>query len=124
LKAHKIGQVSVPVRDVERATAFYRDVLCLPHLFVAPPGLSFFDCGGTRLMLSRPEKPELDHPASILYYLVEKIEERHDELKRKGVRCVHEPRFLGPMPDHDLWMAFYEDGEGNTFALMEEKAKA
>jgi hypothetical protein len=28
---------------------------------MAPLGLAFFDCGGVRLILSRPEKPEFDH---------------------------------------------------------------
>jgi len=25
------------------------------------------------------------------------------------------------MPDHELWMAFFNDGEGNTHALMQER---
>src|SRR5258708_11670291 len=60
-----IGQISIIVADLERATAFYRDVLGLPLLFTAPK-LAFFDCGGVRLMLGRAETPELDHPSSIL----------------------------------------------------------
>src|SRR6202795_4900276 len=65
----RIGQIAINAHDVDRATAFYRDVLGLPHLFRAGQ-LSFFDCGGVRLMLSPPEKPEFDHPASFLYFQV------------------------------------------------------
>src|SRR5258708_20445319 len=64
-----IGQVSIIVHDLQRATAFYRDTLGLPLLFTAP-NLAFFDCGGVRLMLGPAETPELDHPSSILYFRV------------------------------------------------------
>lgn len=62
-----IGQIAINAHDVDRATAFYRDVLGLPHLFRAGQ-LSFFNCGGVRLMLDRAENPETDHPSSILYF--------------------------------------------------------
>lgn len=65
LRLSQIGQISVPVKDVERATAFYRDQLGMAHLFTAPPGLSFFDCGGVRLMLSRPEGPGQETRSSV-----------------------------------------------------------
>ena len=62
----EVGQIAVTVEDVERATAFYRDVLGVPFLFDAP-GLAFFDLGGIRLMLSRPEGVESS--SSLLYFL-------------------------------------------------------
>jgi catechol 2,3-dioxygenase-like lactoylglutathione lyase family enzyme len=68
----RLGQVAIPVQNVERATAFYRDVLGLPFLFAAGQ-LAFFDCGGVRIMLDRPEKKEFDHPSSILYFSVPDI---------------------------------------------------
>ena len=52
----RIGQIAINAHDVARATAFYRDTLELPFLFAAGK-LSFFDCGGVRLMLTEPEKP-------------------------------------------------------------------
>lgn len=58
----RVGQIAINVHDVNRATAFYRDILGLPLLFTAG-SLAFFDCGGVRLMLTHPEKPEFDHPA-------------------------------------------------------------
>ena len=66
----RLGQVQIGTHDVERAADFYENVLGLKLLFKAPPGLAFFDCGGVRLMLDRPEKPEFDHPSSILYFAV------------------------------------------------------
>ncbi len=113
-----VGQIAINVQDLGRATAFYRDTLGLRHLFTAPPGLAFFDCGGVRLMLEVPEDPAHRHPASILYYKVAAIETPHHDLVSRGAKVVREPHLLAKMPDHDLWMSFYEDGEGNTLALM------
>jgi methylmalonyl-CoA/ethylmalonyl-CoA epimerase len=67
----QIGQIAINAKDTERATAFYRDVLGLKLLFQAGPKLSFFDCGGVRLMITVPEEAEFNHPSSILYYKVE-----------------------------------------------------
>jgi methylmalonyl-CoA/ethylmalonyl-CoA epimerase len=123
-EVQQIGQVAINVHDLQRAVAFYRDVLGLQHLFDAGPKLSFFVCGGVRLMLSIPERPEYDHPASILYYKVSDLEATHRELVAKDVRFDRAPHLIAPMPTHDLWMAFARDSEGNPFALMAEKNKA
>jgi catechol 2,3-dioxygenase-like lactoylglutathione lyase family enzyme len=114
-----LGQIAMPVRDPARGLAFYRDILRLPFLFEAPP-LSFFDCGGVRLMLSVPSAPEYDHPGSILYFEVPDIAAAHAELSGRGVRFKDTPHLLARLPDHELWMTFFEDSEGNTLALMAE----
>lgn len=114
-----IGQISIIVQDVDRATAFYRDVLGLSLLF-AVPGMSFFDCGGVRLMLGRPSAPELDHPSSILYFHVPDIQAAHKQLVARGVEIVAPPRLIAPMPTHDLWMTGFRDTEGNIHQLMSE----
>jgi predicted enzyme related to lactoylglutathione lyase len=114
-----LGQVSMIAHDVDRATAFYAETLQLKLLFRAGP-LSFFDCGGVRLMLSRPEKPEFDHPGSVLYFKVGDIRAAHRELQGRGVTFIEEPHLIARMPDHELWMAFFNDSEGNTLALMSE----
>jgi methylmalonyl-CoA/ethylmalonyl-CoA epimerase len=116
----QIGQIAINVQDVERATAFYRDTLGMRFLF-AFPGLAFFDCGGVRLMLSRAEDPKLDHPASILYYRVADIEAAHQALAARGVRFEREPHLVARMPDHELWLAEFNDSEENILALMAEK---
>jgi methylmalonyl-CoA/ethylmalonyl-CoA epimerase len=115
-----LGQISMNARDIERATAFYADTLQVPLLFRAGQ-MSFFNCGGLRLMLSTPERPEFDHPGSVLYFKVDEIAAAHAELVRRGVAFEGEPHRIARMPDHELWMAFFRDSEGNTLALMEER---
>ena len=119
----RIGQIAINAHDVERAAAFYQDTLGLKLLFKAGPGLAFFDCGGVRLMLTRPEKAEFDHPGSILYFAVPDIQAAHATMKEKGVRLEDEPHVVARMPDHDLWMVFFRDTEGNLMGLMSEVAK-
>jgi predicted enzyme related to lactoylglutathione lyase len=114
-----LGQISINVRDLERATVFYRDVLGLPLLFTVP-NLAFFDCGGVRLMLGRAETPELDHPSSILYFRVTEIKAAHQRLLEMGVQFLSAPRVIAPMPTYDLWMAAFRDSEGNILQLMSE----
>jgi len=119
----RLGQIQVRAHDIERAAAFYQDVLGLKLLFKAPPGLAFFDCGGVRLMIDRPEKPEFDHPSSILYFAVSDIQAAHAHMKQIGVRFEDEPHMIAKMPDHDLWMTFFRDSEDNLLALMSEMNK-
>src|SRR5947209_19739965 len=88
----RIGQISVNVHDLERATAFYKDVLGVKHLFSFPPKMAFFDCDGIRLMLAIPERPDLDHPSSILYFKVDDIEAACDALSKHGVQRSEERR--------------------------------
>ena len=115
----RIGQIAINAHDVDRATAFYRDVLGLPHLFRAGH-LSFFSCGGVRLMLSPPEKPQFDHPASILYFQVGDIHAAFQRLQSAGVKFEDEPHLIARMPTHELWMNHFNDTEGNLLALMSE----
>ena len=119
----RLGQIAVNAKDVERAAAFYQNVLGLNLLFKAPPGLAFFDCGGVRLMLDRAEKPEFDHPSSVLYFAVPDIRSAYGKLKESGVRFEDEPHVIAKMPTHDLWMTFFRDSEGNLLALMSEVAR-
>ncbi|HKI05106.1 MAG TPA: VOC family protein [Thermoanaerobaculia bacterium] len=120
LQLSRVGQIALTVRDLARAVAFYRDTLGMPFLFEAPPKMAFFDCGGIRLMLGVPEEPEFDHPSSILYYKVDDIQAAWEGLKEAGVDLQQPPHLLARMPDHDLWMAFFRDSEGNMLALMSE----
>jgi methylmalonyl-CoA/ethylmalonyl-CoA epimerase len=117
----RIQQIAITVQDVERATAFYRDVLGMRLLFRAPPGLSFFDCGGVRLMLSLPEGAEAPEGNSILYYATEDIEAAHSVLAGRGVSFIGDPHVVARMPDRDVWLAEFRDSEGNVLALMSER---
>lgn len=116
----QIAQISMRARDVARAVSFYRDTLGLTLLFEAPPQMAFFDCGGIRLMVSVPTEPEFDHPGSILYFRVDDIQSAHAAYRERGVTFRGEPHLVARMPDHELWMAFFQDSEGNTLALMNE----
>ena len=117
----RIGQIAIVCQDVNRAKAFYKDVLGLQHLFDAPPGLSFFQCGGVRLMLSKAEGDA--NGTSTLYFLISGIEGAVKELKARGTKVIGEPHMIAKMPDHDLWLAEFRDSENNVMALMEEKRK-
>src|SRR3970040_1129946 len=116
-----IGQIAMAVKDLDRAVAFYRDRLGMRLLFQVPPGLAFFDCGGIRLMIEVPPDKEFDHPGSILYFKVDDIHGASADLTSRGVDFRDQPHLIAKMPDHELWMAFFRDGEGNTRALMHEK---
>ena len=118
-----IGQIAINAHDLERATKFYKDILRLNHLFSVPPNMAFFDCGGIRLMLAHPERPDLDHPSSILYFNVQNIEKAHQELVARGVHFETGPMLVAPMATYDLWLAEFRDSEGNVLALMCEKPK-
>jgi methylmalonyl-CoA/ethylmalonyl-CoA epimerase len=120
LAQSRIRQIAVVCKDVARATAFYRDTLGLPFLFAAGPALSFFDCGGVRLMLSSDNEGH-DNLASMLYYLVTDIEGTQSDLETKGVSFVEKPHMIAKMPDHELWLSAFKDSEGNLLGLMEEK---
>ena len=116
----RIGQIFVNVKDFDRAIAFYRDVLGMKFLFQAPPNMAFFDCDGIRLMVGVADRPELDHPASIIYYKVDDIERVYEVFKARGVEFVAKPHLVAPMPTYDLWLADFRDSEGNLLALMSE----
>ena len=119
----KIGQIAVIVHDLERATAFYKDKLGMKHIFSVPPKMAFFDCDGIRLMLGIPERPEFDHPSSILYFKVDDIDAAYDTLTKRGVPFATNPALIAPMESYDLWLAEFRDSEENIMALMCEKAK-
>jgi methylmalonyl-CoA/ethylmalonyl-CoA epimerase len=90
----QIGQIFVNVKDLDRATAFYRDVLGMKYLFSAPPGMVFFDCGGIRLMLGKADRPEIDQIASIIYYKVNDIEKVAEVFKARGVEFIIDPHLV------------------------------
>jgi catechol 2,3-dioxygenase-like lactoylglutathione lyase family enzyme/DNA-binding CsgD family transcriptional regulator len=113
-----LGQVSLYARDVARAETFYRDVLGLPHVFTFGD-LAFFDCGGVRLYIHAVGEEEW-RPGSILYFLVDDIRTAHEDLGRRGVKFTGAPHLIYEDDETHVqeWMAFFEDNEGNTLALM------
>jgi methylmalonyl-CoA/ethylmalonyl-CoA epimerase len=105
------------VREVERAKAFYRDVLGLNHLFDAPPGLAFLQCGETRLMLSRSESPETVGN-SILYYGVEDVAAAYEAMRAQGVAFEEPPRRIAEVDGKPIDLAVCRDSEGNLLGLI------
>ncbi len=120
----RIGQIAVPVSDIERAIAFYRDTLGMRFLFQAtPPGLGFFDLNGVRLMLDAPARSQGQHSSSVIYYQVADLDAAFTTLSKRGVQFEAQPYLLARMPDHELWMAFFRDPDENLLALMSEVRK-
>ena len=116
----QISQIAIPIQDLDRAVAFYRDTLGLPFLFQAPPGLAFFQCGEVRLMLSRPEGGEEAQGAAVLYYKVTDLPTAYATLQARQVDFIDAPHLIAKLADHELWMVFFRDSEGTMVALMSE----
>ena len=116
----KIAQIAITVSDLERAKAFYRDVLGLQWIADAPPGLSFFRCGEVRLMLSRPEGPETGGN-SILYYGVDDAHAAHEALAAAGVAFDQPPHVVGRLGRTEVTLGVCRDSEGNLLGLMSER---
>jgi methylmalonyl-CoA/ethylmalonyl-CoA epimerase len=117
---NEIGQIAVPVSDIEQAITFYRDVLGMRFLFQAPPGLGFFDCHGVRLMLDVPAKDQSQNYSSIIYYKVSDLHAAFDMLSTRGVVFEEKPHLVAKFPDYELWMAFFRDPDANLLALISE----
>ena len=113
----RLAQVAVTVRDLERAKAFYGEILGLPHLFDAPPGLAFYQCGDTRLMLSQPEGPETAGN-SILYYGVEDVDSAYSAMLARGVAFEEAPRRIAEVDGKPIHLAICRDSEGNLLGLI------
>jgi catechol 2,3-dioxygenase-like lactoylglutathione lyase family enzyme len=116
-----VGQLAIPVSDLERSVRYYRDVLGLRFLFQAPPGLAFLDCGGVRLMLTQTQESEVTPPVGVIYYRVADIDQAYATLHTRGVTFVGEPHLIARLPDHELWMVFLRDPDEHLLALMEER---
>ena len=100
----QLGQVALRIHDVDSAIEFYRDALGMKFLF-STGTMAFFDCGGVRLMLSMPERPEFDRRGSILYFKVDDLKAARSTMIDRGGEFVDEPHLIARMPDHELWMS-------------------
>ncbi|MCT6699785.1 VOC family protein [Rheinheimera sp. 4Y26] len=120
-KLSTIGQIAITVSDIDRALAFYREVLGLEFLFRAGPGLAFLNADGVRLMLSTPQGEGAVAANSVLYFKVSAIEAVHAAFVALGAHNERAPQLAAQMPDHQLWLSFLRDPDGNLVGLMEEK---
>ncbi|MCF3651421.1 VOC family protein [Synoicihabitans lomoniglobus] len=115
-----LGQVAITVSDVTAAKTFYRDVIGLKFLFDAGPNLAFLQTGDVRIMLSTPQGHGEPGKNSTLYFKVTDIVTTHAAIVARGAADERAPALTAPMPDHDLWMGFVRDPDGNLVGLMEE----
>ncbi|WP_433745670.1 VOC family protein [Falsibacillus pallidus] len=114
-----IGQVSIPVHQMEQSIHFYHEVLGLPLLFQAK-NMAFLECNGLRLLLSIPEKEEFDHKSSIVYFQVSDIQKAFEDYRQKGVEFHGDPHLIAKIDNTETWMAFFQDPDGNIHSLMSE----
>ncbi len=111
-----VGQIARTVKDIEQSEAWYRDVLGLLHLYTFDK-LAFFDCGGTRLMLSQGEKLQANE--SLLYLRVPAMEKAYSQLQERGAEFTNAPHMIHRHEDGtEEWMAFFKDLEGRDMAIM------
>lgn len=115
----KIGQIGVPVKNLNRAIDFYKEKLGLSLLFNTN-NMAFFECNGLRLMLTLPEKGEFALLSSVIYYEVSNIKDTYERLLGKEVTFIDEPHVVAKMGQTETWMVFFKDTEDNTLALMSE----
>jgi predicted enzyme related to lactoylglutathione lyase len=116
-----IGQIAITVSNVDMALEFYRDALGLPFRFRPAPTLAFVAAGPVRLMLTTPQGAGAVGANSILYFKVTGIEAVHAGLLARGATNHQAPGLTARMPDHELWIGFVKDPDGNIVGLMEEK---
>jgi methylmalonyl-CoA/ethylmalonyl-CoA epimerase len=114
----KIGQIGIPVKDIERATAFYQEKLGLSLLFNTDT-MAFFDCEGVRLLLTLSENEQFAHPSSVIYLQVADIKAKYEELSG-SVQFIGDPHVVAKIGDMETWMVFFKDTEENTHAFMSE----
>jgi methylmalonyl-CoA/ethylmalonyl-CoA epimerase len=122
LNVSQIGQIALPVSDVDRSEAFYEKVVGLRKLYRFG-NLSFFDCAGVRLLLEKIHGPGPVKPQGSIYFRCADITLAVSELTTRGASFTSKPHLIAKMDDHDLWMAFFTDPDGHTLALMQEAPK-
>jgi DNA-binding CsgD family transcriptional regulator len=114
-KLGAIAQIARSVQDIRRSEEWYKNVLGLPHLYTFDK-LAFFDCGGTRLMLSQESAAV---PESILYLRVGDIAGTYELLKSRGVEFINAPHMIHKHADGtEEWLCMFKDTEGRPLGLM------
>ena len=122
---HRIHQIALLAEDISASVAFYREKV--GARFIAkfdPPGLAFFDVGGTRLMLER------NAPKGTLYFRVDDIDVAYSDMRSRGVEFIDEPHLiyrdeegLFGLAGEEEWMAFFNDPSKNLLAIAERRTK-
>lgn len=116
-----IRQIALTVADVTEATEFYRDVLGLDFLFTPSDDLAFLSAGDVRIMLTPPQEDSDAGQNSVLYFTVSNVDQAHEAIVARGAHSERGPQMTARMEDHELWIAFVRDPDGNLIGLMEER---
>ena len=117
----KIWQIAITYKNIDVSISFYHDILGLDLSFRANENLAFLDADGIRIMLSTPQGARAIGANSILYFLVTDIETASKLFVERGANSERVPQLAAKMPDHELWIGFFRDPDGNIVGLMEEK---
>jgi methylmalonyl-CoA/ethylmalonyl-CoA epimerase len=118
VQLEKIGQIAISVTDLARAKEFYGNTLGMRFLYDAGT-MAFFQCGEIRLLIGLAET-ETPRGGTIVYFKVEDIHAVYEILRAKQVEFIDAPHMIAKMPDHDLWMTFLKDPDGNVLGVMSE----
>ena len=117
----RLAQLHIPVIDIERAVAFYREVLGFEFLFQVPDQpMAFFQAGDVRLYLGVPESGETGG-SPIAYYSVDNLDAECSRITALRIDIIHDPHVVHRDDRHELWMASLHDSEGNMVTFMEER---
>ncbi|WP_028050601.1 VOC family protein [Cellulomonas sp. URHD0024] len=119
----ELVQVAQRATDLDRAAAFYTELLGTPPAArFDPPGLLFFPLAGVRLLL------DVNAPSALLYLRVDDLDQTVERLRAAGVTIESEPHVifrhaddtLGPAGT-DEWHAFVRDSEDNLVGLVSQR---
>jgi methylmalonyl-CoA/ethylmalonyl-CoA epimerase len=118
----KLLQVAQHADDLDRAAAFYTELLqSEPIARFDPPGFVFFSLAGVRLLLERGA------PSSLLYLDVPDLDATLDRLRDIAL-VESEPREIYRHEDDSLgaagtveWHAVVRDSEGNFVTLVSQR---
>ena len=117
-----VTQIAIPVKDIARATAFYRDRLGL-RLLMNGPNMAFLDCGGIRIYLDGNPGSGEAGGNSLVYFRSTNIDRTHAFFEDSGMAIHRAPHIIANLPDRDIWLMWIRDSESNLLAIMEERQK-
>ena len=125
-KSVELHQVAQHADDLDRAVAFYSDVLgCEFITKINPPGLAFLRLGSVRLLLDKAA------PSALIYLRVDDVRATAETLRAAGVPIESEPHVINTDTDgifgeagFQEWMTFVRDSEGNLVGLASQHAPA
>ena len=115
-------QIAIPAKDIDRATAFYRDALGF-GLLMNGPNMAFLDCNGIRIYLDANPGSAEPGGNSLVYFRATNIEHAHEAFRNSGVTIHREPHVIASLPDRDVWLLWIRDSESNLLGIMEERPK-